>query len=104
MSPEELDGLTRCFAARVAAWFAHEGTVAVEASSEATAAARQANMALALVLSRWVEFAATERDAVARMREWLDATEARAVARGAAPRAEAVARARAWLEGCLGGG
>jgi hypothetical protein len=59
------------------------------------------NMALALALSRWLEWAA-EPDAPARMRSWLDEVERRAVRRGAEARAEAFRLAREWLEGCSG--
>jgi hypothetical protein len=57
------------------------------------------NMALALALSRWLEWA-SQPDAPARMRAWLDEVERRAVRRRAEARAEAVRLARAWLDGC----
>jgi hypothetical protein len=107
VAPEpDLDSLTRCFAAKVAAWFEHEGTVRLLATDPAQTvaalvAARQENMALALALSRWVEYAAlSPREAISLMDDWLDRIEARAEARGAAARARAIAQARRWFESC----
>ena len=87
--------LNRCFAARVAAWFAEEGQAAVDDP----ACLRQMNMAIALAASRWNEFAA-EEDAVERMRAWLDEVRRRAVVRDARARVEAIDRARAWFDAC----
>jgi hypothetical protein len=87
--------LTRCLEAKAAAWFGGEGrrTVADRAYL------RQMNMALALALSRWLEWD-PEPDAPARMRTWLDEVERRAVRRGADARADAVRLARTWLDEC----
>jgi hypothetical protein len=57
------------------------------------------NMALALALSRWLEWA-PDPDARARMRAWLDEVERRAVRRRAEARAEAVRLARTWFDEC----
>jgi hypothetical protein len=85
-----------CFARRVAAWFECEG---LEHSPD-RAYLRQMNMAVALAVSRWNEFAA-EPDAAERMRAWLDEVERRATLRKAEARAEAVRLARSWFEDCL---
>jgi hypothetical protein len=87
--------LTRCFEAKVAAWFAGLGRRSVADRADL----RQMNMALALALSRWLEWA-PEADAPARMRSWLDEVERRAVRRGAGARAGAVRLARNWLDEC----
>jgi hypothetical protein len=89
--------LGRCFAARVAAWFAEEGI----ATLDDPAYLRQMNMAIALAASRWNEFAA-EGDAVERMRAWLDEVRRRAVVRDARARVEAIDLARAWFDACAG--
>jgi hypothetical protein len=88
-------GVTACVEAKAAAWFGGGGRRAVGDR----AALRQMNMALALALSRWLEWA-PEPGAPARMRAWLDEVEGRAVRRGAAARAEAFGLMREWLEGC----
>jgi Xaa-Pro aminopeptidase len=92
---EPHEKLTRCFEAKVGAWFGGEGrrTVADRARL------RQLNMALALALSRWLEWA-PDPDAPERMRSWLDEVERRAVRRGADARADAVRLARRWLDEC----
>jgi hypothetical protein len=90
--------VTRCFAARVAAWFAGEGRAAVDDA----AYLRQMNMAIALAASRWNEFAA-EDDAVERMRVWLDEVRRRAVVRDARARVEAIDRATVWFNACADG-
>jgi hypothetical protein len=87
--------LTRCFEAKAAAWFGGGGRRGVADR----AALRQMNMALALALSRWLEWA-PELDAPARLRSWLDEVERRAVRRGADARADAVRLARTWLDEC----
>jgi hypothetical protein len=90
-----LDEITRCLEAQAAAWFGGEGRRAVADRVQL----RQANMAIALAVSRWLELAETE-DAHARMRAWLDEVEERAVRRDAVARADAFRRVRAWLAGC----
>ena len=92
----ELDALTRCFSARVAAWFAEEG----RATIADPAYLRQMNMAIALAASRWNELA-VRPDPVGEMRAWLDEVRRRAVVREARARIEAVDRAREWFEACL---
>jgi hypothetical protein len=89
------DELTRCFEARVAAWFGGVGRRRVGDR----AYLRQMNMALALTVSRWLE-EAEEPGAPARMRAWLDEVERRAVRRRADARAEAARLAREWFEEC----
>ena len=89
------DEITRCLEAQAAAWFGGEGRRAVADRVRL----RQANMAIALAVSRWLELAETE-DARARMRAWLDEVEERAVRRDAVARADAFRRVRAWLAGC----
>jgi hypothetical protein len=84
-----LDPLSRCFSARVAAWFAGEGQAAVDDR----ASLPQMNMAIALAASRWNEFA-VEDDA------WLDEVGRRAVVRDARARVDAIDRARAWFDSC----
>ena len=91
----EVEATTRCLAARVAAWFEHEGLETVPDR----AYLRQMNMAIALVASRWNEFAA-EDNAVDRMRAWLDEVRRRAVVRDARARVDAIDRARAWFDAC----
>jgi hypothetical protein len=91
------DGLTECFSARVAAWFAGEG----RAEIEDRVYLRQMNMAIALAASRWNEFAEGE-NAVGRMGAWLDEVERRALVRNASARADAIRRARGWFEACRG--
>jgi hypothetical protein len=88
-------GLSRCFAERVAAWFAEEGLAAVDDP----AYLRQMNMAVALAASRWNEFA-SEDDALERMRAWLDEVRRRAVVRDARARVEAIDLTRAWFDAC----
>ena len=89
------DGITRCLEAHAAAWFGGEGRRAVADRVRL----RQANMAIALAVSRWLELAEGE-DGLARMRAWLDEVEGRAVRRDAVARADAFRRVRAWLAGC----
>jgi hypothetical protein len=96
-SVSEVGGLTECFSARVAAWFAGEGRAEIEDSVYL----RQMNMAIALAASRWNEFAEGE-NAVGQMRDWLDEVERRAVARNASARADAIRNARGWFEACGG--
>ena len=91
----DIEATTRCFAARVAAWFEREGLENVPDRAHL----RQMNMAIALAASRWYELAA-EDDAVERMRAWLDEVRRRAVVRDARARVEAVERARAWFDAC----
>jgi hypothetical protein len=88
---------TRCFAAKVGRWFEQEG---VEQVSDPVRL-RQMNMAIALAVSRWNEFA-SEQGAVERMHAWLDEVERRAIVRGAGARAEAIRLARGWFDDCLG--
>jgi hypothetical protein len=89
------EGITRCLEAHAAAWFGGEGRRVVADRVRL----RQANMAIALAVSRWLELAEAE-DALARMRAWLDEVEERAVRRDAVARAAAFRRVRAWLAGC----
>ena len=89
------DGITRCLETQAAAWFGGEGRRAVADRVRL----RQTNMAIALAVSRWLEFAERE-EALARMLAWLDEVEARAVTREATARAEAFRRVRDWLVGC----
>lgn len=89
--------LTRCFAGKVADWFADDGRNEIADPVYL----RQMNMAVALAASRWNEFA-PEPDALGRMRGWLDEVERRALAREARARAEAFDRARRWFEECAG--
>jgi hypothetical protein len=89
------DGITRCLEARAAAWFGGEGRRAVTDRIRL----RQANMAIALAVSRWLELAEGE-DGLARMRAWLDDVEERAERRDAVARADAFRRVRGWLAGC----
>jgi hypothetical protein len=87
---------TACFAKKVALWFEREG---VEQVADPVRL-RQMNMAIALAASRWTEFAGDD-DAVARMNDWLDEVERRAVVREAGARAEAIRLARGWFNDCL---
>jgi hypothetical protein len=89
------EDVTRCLEARAAAWFGGEGRRVVADRARL----RQANMAIALAVSRWLELADGE-DGLARMRAWLDEVEDRAVRRDAAARAGAFRRVRGWLSGC----
>jgi hypothetical protein len=89
------EDVTRCLEARAAAWFGGEGRRVVADRVRL----RQANMAIALAVSRWLELADGE-DGLARMRAWLDEVENRAVRRDAAARADAFRRVRGWLSGC----
>jgi hypothetical protein len=89
------EDVTRCLEARAAAWFGGEGRSVVADRVRL----RQANMAIALAVSRWLELADGE-DGLARMRAWLDEVEDRAVRRDAAARADAFRRVRGWLSGC----
>jgi hypothetical protein len=89
------EDVTRCLEARAAAWFGSEGRRVVADRVRL----RQANMAIALAVSRWLELADGE-DGLARMRAWLDEVEDRAVRRDAAARADAFRRVRSWLSGC----
>jgi len=91
----EVAGLTECFSARVAAWFAGEGRAAIEDPVYL----RQMNMAIALAASRWNEFAGGQ-DPVGRIGAWLNEVERRAVVRNAGARVEAIHRARGWFEAC----
>jgi hypothetical protein len=93
--PDRHEELTRCLEAKAAAWFGGEGRRAVADR----ASLRQMNMALALVLSRWLELA-EHADAPERLRAWLGEVERRALSRRADARAEAVRRALAWLDEC----
>jgi hypothetical protein len=87
---------TACFARKVALWFEREGRDLVADPVRL----RQMNMAIALAVSRWNEFAA-DQDAVARMRAWLDEVERRALVRKAEARAEAIKLARSWFDECV---
>jgi hypothetical protein len=90
-----LDGITRCLEAQASGWFGGEGRRVVSDRVRL----RQANMAIALAVSRWLELAEGE-DALPRMRAWLDDVEDRAVRRDATARAQAFRRVRSWLAGC----
>jgi hypothetical protein len=89
------DSITRCLEAHAAEWFGGGGrrTIADRVGL------RQANMAIALAVSRWLELADGD-DALARMHAWVDEVEKRAVQRGAEARADAFRRVRAWLDSC----
>jgi hypothetical protein len=87
---------TACFARKVALWFEREGRDLVADPVRL----RQMNMAIALAVSRWNEFAA-DQDAVARMRAWLDEVERRALVRKAEARTEAIKLARSWFDECV---
>lgn len=114
MAGLDLDGLTRCFAGKVGAWFAanasfpaadldERGASGGPASVEQLTFLRQTNMTLALAASKWSEFRTLhDADAIPRMRSWLDEVEARAEVRGAEARAQAIREARAWFESCAG--
>ena len=88
--------VTACFAKKVALWFERDGAQGVADPVRL----RQMNMAIALAVSRWHEFA-SEPDALPRMTAWLDVVERRAVVRGADARAEAIRLARGWFTDCL---
>lgn len=90
--------LTACFEQKIAAWFAGAGRRTIADRVRL----RQMNVALALALSRWLDFAERE-EALPAMRGWLREIEARAVARGAVARAEAIRRASEWFESCASG-
>ena len=91
----ELDEVTACFAARVAAWFEREGRDRIADPVYL----RQMNMAIALAVSRWNEFVAGD-DPAARMRAWLGEVHRRAVTRNARARVEAFEQARVWFDDC----
>ena len=87
---------TECFARKVGRWFERDGAEQVPDRTRL----RQMNMAIALSVSRWHEFA-DEPDPVGRMRAWLDEVERRAIVRGADARAGAIRLVRTWFDDCL---
>lgn len=102
MDTEPTSRVGRCFAAKIAAWFErqHAGAHGSPRSVEALVWARQTNMALALAVSKWLEYESLEDEPLARMRDWIAQTLARAEARRADARADAMRRAAAWLDDC----
>ena len=96
--PDPRERITRCLEAHAAAWFGGDGRRGVTDRVRL----RQMNMAIALAVSRWLEFA-RDGDASVRMGLWLDEVEGRALRRGASARAEAFRLVREWLGGCADG-
>lgn len=100
--------MQRCFADKLAAWFAGEACTphpAPRGGTDPVTYRRQMNMAIALAASKWMEFRAEDAvEAPARLHGWLGETAARAERRGAAARLEAVRLVAAWLDECAPAG